>query len=97
MKSGAKLIPTIIIVVDPQASTRGFSMEGREFRLKRSEPIKGVAITTDGARCEGEYWVVSKDEYMRVVPEERNLDYKSDEIYIPTFLARYSFRPEYMF
>lgn len=90
------LIPTIIIVTELHAEIRGYSLQGREFVLKERLPRKDEAITIDGATMPGEYWVVSKEEYMRVVPEASRNDFASNEILIPTFVAKVSFRPAYI-
>jgi hypothetical protein len=90
------LIPTIIISAEVHAEIRGYNLQGREFVLKEPHPRKDEAITLDGARMAGDYWVVSKDEFMRVVPEAAGSDFNSDEVYIPTFVAQISFRPAYI-
>lgn len=90
------IIPTIIIITELHAEMRGYSMRGREFVLKEPKPRKDEAVTLDGATMPGDYWVVSKEEFMRVVPEAAREDFSSDEIYIPTFVAKLSFRPAYI-
>ncbi len=92
----SKFIPTIIIVQELHTEYRGYTLQGREFVLKHPQPRKDEGIFMDGAKVVDEYWVVSKEEYMRVVPEARNQDFDSEEIYIPTFVARLSFRPCYV-
>jgi len=87
-------IPTIIIVDDAQAHLRGYSLLGREFVLKEPVTREDLAYTLDGSMLKEKYWVVSKKEYMRVVPEAQN-DFDSDEIYIPWFVAQFSFIPCY--
>jgi hypothetical protein len=89
-------IRTIIIVQELHAEFRGYTLKGREFVLKYPTPRKDEGITIDGGRLLDDYWVVSKEEFMRVVPEARNRDFDSEEIYIPTFVARISFRPAYL-
>ena len=88
-------IPTIIIVDDAQAYLRGYSLLGREFVLKEPVTRDDVAVTLDGSLLKEKYWVVSKKEYMRAVPEANNNDFDSDEIYIPWFVAKMSFIPCY--
>lgn len=92
----AKLIPTIIIVKEIQTEIRGYSLLGREFELKDPKPRKVCVITLDGKKIEDEHWVISKNEFMRVVPEANNLDYNAKEIYIPIYVAKLSFRPGYI-
>lgn len=78
------------------ADIRGYPLKGREFILKEPHPRKDEAILLDGAKILDEYWVVAKEEYMRVVPEARGRDFDGDAIYIPTFVAKASFRPSYI-
>ena len=89
-------IATIIIVVELHEDIRGYPLRGREFILKEPAPIEDVATTLEGLKIKDKYWVVSKAEYMRVVPEARSKDIDSDEVYIPFFVARASFRPRYL-
>ena len=89
-------IQTIIIVADPHDIMRGYSLLGREFILKEPTPRHDEAITLEGYRYLDNYWVVSKEEYMRVVPEATYEDFDSDEMYIPVYVARPSFRPRYV-
>lgn len=91
-----KFVPTIIIVEELHAEIRGYPLKGREFILKEPMPREDVAIMLEGSRMPDKYWVVSKEEYMRVVPEARRIDFDSDEIYIPLFVAQLSFRPSYL-
>ena len=93
--SKSPFIPTIIIVEELHAEIRGYYLKGREFVLKEPTPREDVATTLEGVRIKDKYWVVSKAEYMRVVPEQR-YDFDSDEVYIPVFVARLSFRPQYI-
>jgi len=88
-------IPTIIIVEELHAEFRGYPLKGREFILKEPLPREDFATTLEGAKVKDKYWVVSKAEYMRVVPEQK-YDFDSDEVYIPLFVARLSFRPRYL-
>ena len=90
------LIPTIVIVEELNAELRGYPLLGREFTLMEPAPRKDEAILLDGTKVMDEYWVVSKEEYMRVVPEAGGCDFDGDAIYIPTFVARLSFRPSYL-
>lgn len=96
MFSNKKFIPTIIIVEELHAELRGYPLKGREFVLKEPTPREDVAITLEGAKVKDKYWVVSKEEYMRVVPEARKNDFNSDDVYIPLFVAQLSFRPCYV-
>jgi hypothetical protein len=77
-----------------QSHLRGYSLVGREFILKEPVPREDIAITLDGAHVKDKYWVISKNEYLRVVPEAP--DFNSDEILIPLFVAKFSFRPSYL-
>lgn len=88
------LVPTIVIVEDMQAHLRGYSLLGREFFLKEPVPREDIAITLDGAQVKDKFWVVSKSEYLRVVPEVKDFD--GDEMYIPLFVARFTFKPKYI-
>lgn len=87
-------VPTIVIVEDMQAHLRGYSLLGREFLLKYPTPVEDDGITLDGAKIKDKYWVISKQEYLRVVPECRDFD--GDEMYIPLFVAKFTFRPKYL-
>jgi len=93
--SKSPFISTIIIIVELHEDIRGYSLLGREFILKEPQPRDDVAITLEGARIKDKYWVISKAEYMRVVPEA-NRDFDSNEVYIPLFVAKKSFRPRYV-
>jgi hypothetical protein len=88
-------IPTIVIVADPQADIRGFSLQGREFVLFESSPRFDEGISLDGIKLLDKHWVVSIKEFLRVVPEWKH-DFKSETVYIPVHLARLSFRPAYL-
>lgn len=94
--TNGKFIPTIIITQELHTEYRGYTLQGREFVLKFPQPRKDEGIFLDGVSVMDEYWVVSKEEYMRVVPEARGRDFDSEEVYIPTFVARMSFRPCYV-
>jgi len=94
--SKSPFVPTIIIVEELHLEIRGYPLQGREFILKEPFPRDDVGITLDGARMKDKYWVVSKAEFMRVVPEAQSSDFNSDEIYIPVFVAKPSFRPRYL-
>jgi len=94
--SKSPFISTIIIVVELHENIRGYPLIGREFILKEPNPREDIAITLEGIRIKDKYWVISKSEYMRVVPEARFRDFDSEEIYIPLFVARKSFRPGYL-
>jgi len=90
-----KFLRTIIITSELQSEIRGYSLLGREFFLHEDLPRKDVAITLDGVEAEGEYWVVHRDEFQRVVPEVDERMFKGEFVYIPMFAAQLSFRPGY--
>lgn len=90
----SSLIPTIVIIEDMQAHLRGYSLLGREFVLKEPVPREDIAITLDGLQIKDKFWVVSKPEYLRVVPEA--VDFDGDEMLLPLFVARFTFRPNYI-
>lgn len=92
--SKSPFIQTIIIVEELHTEFRGYALIGREFILKEPFPREDYAITLEGNKVLDKYWVVSKKEFMRVVPEAP--DWNSDEIYIPLFVAKPSFRPRYV-
>lgn len=92
--SKSSLIPTIVIVEDMQAHLRGYSLLGREFEIKYPTPIEDIGITLDGSKYKDKYWVISKSEYLRVVPEAG--DFPSEEMYIPIYVAKFTFRPKYI-
>lgn len=94
--ASSPLIPTIIIVEELNEEIRGYPLKGREFVLKEPSTRRDEAILLDGTKILDEYWVVSKEEYMRVVPEAGGADFDGDVVYIPTFVARLSFRPCYI-
>lgn len=83
---------TIVIMADPYANTRGYSLLGREFILESPYPVKDIGIFADGTRFEGEFWQVSKLEYYRKVPECKE-DMPGNSIFIPQFLAKISILP----
>lgn len=82
-------------MVELHADLRGYPLVGREFFLKEPVPRKTQVTTLDGTTVDGEYYVVALNEYLRVVPEARNERFGSDEVFIPTFVARRAFRPGY--
>ena len=90
------LVPTIIIIQELHAEIRGYGLIGREFVLAEHAPRKDKCKTLDGAEITDDYWVIAKCEFMRVVPEAQKYDFDSDFVYIPTFVARMSFRPSYI-
>jgi hypothetical protein len=92
----ANFLSTIIIKMEVQAEIRGYNLIGREFVLYEDQPRKDTAVTLDGVEAQGEYWVVHKSEYLRVVPEADGRMLKGDLIYIPTFVAQLSLRPRYL-
>lgn len=89
-------LKTIIIKHELNAEMRGYTLAGREFLLHQDAPVRDESITLDGHIITDEFWVVSKEEYMRVVPEARGQDFNSDFVYIPTFIAMPSVRPCYI-
>ena len=89
------LVPTIIITVDVQNDLRGYSLFGREFTLAQTIPVKSEARSLENTVIVDEFWVVSKAEYMRVVPEAAKLDFDSDTVLIPVWAATFSLRPKY--
>lgn len=90
------LIPTIIIVSEVHTLERGYPLIGREFILKEPTPREDIAITLDNAKIQDKYWVLDINEYIRVVPEAAKSNFSSDEIYIPMWAAKISFRPKYI-
>jgi hypothetical protein len=91
-----QIVPTIIIAVSIHDDIRGYSLTGREFFLKEPHPRKTVASTLDGVTLEEKFWVIDLNEYLRVVPEAQKERFTSDEILIPVYVARVSFRPKYL-
>lgn len=91
-----KLLPTVIICSDPQDFVRGYSLLGKEFFLAEPQPRKTEGVTMDGVHLVDDYWVVSKDEYFRVVPEASRTDFDSHEVLIPKWSAQFSFKPGYL-
>ena len=91
-----QLVPTIVIVADLHDNLRGYSLIGREFFVKGHCPRHTKVVTLDECVIEDSFWVVSLEEYLRVVPEARSAVFNSDEIFIPIYVARSSFRPKYL-
>jgi len=94
--AASPFIPTIIIVQELHAEFRGYPLLGYEFELKEPAPRRDEAITLDGEKIVDDFWVVCKREYYRVVPEAQYENTTGDEVLIPTFIARLSFRPSYV-
>jgi hypothetical protein len=94
--AASPLVPTIIIVEELNAEARGYPLKGREFVLMEPNPRLDEAVLLDGTVIRDRYWVVSKEEYMRVVPEARGRDFDGDAVYFPLFVAKPSFRPCYI-
>lgn len=97
MSDSSPIVATIVIIDDPGEYERGYSLLDREFVIKYPGPIKGEAAYNGEQVIEGDYYVVSLEEYMRVVPEARNDNSKfTKEIYFPTYVATMSFKPSYV-
>ena len=94
--AASPFIPTIIIVQELHAEIRGYPLLGYEFELKEPRPRHDKAITLDGEEIVDDFWVVCKREYYRVVPIAQYENTTGDEVLIPTFIARLSFRPCYV-
>ena len=91
------MVATIVIIDDPGEEERGYSLLDREFYIRYPGPVKGEGAYNDGQIVEAEYYVVSLEEYMRVVPEASNSNEKfTKDIFIPTYLATMSFKPSYV-
>lgn len=93
--SVSSLMPTVIIVADPHAPARGYSLLGREFFLKEPNLREDDAKMIDGVVMRDKFWVVSLEEYIRVVPEAANKDFAKD-VYIPWYAGKVSFKPCYI-
>jgi len=96
MSGVSPFIKTIIITAELHDHIRGYPLKDCEFELKEPNPRKDYGITLDGFSIMDEYWVISKEEYMRVVPPAQHEDFDSDEIYIPIHVAKPSIRPCYI-
>jgi hypothetical protein len=94
-KSGARLLPTVIIIADPHAHIRNYSLLGREFLLKKPLPVKTKATGLDGIDIEETFYVIALSEYQRVVPEFKK-DSEREEVLLPVYVCKPSFRPEYI-
>jgi len=94
--AASPFIATIIIVEELHAEYRGYPLLGCEFELKEPVPRRDEAITLDGEKIVDNFWVVCKKEYYRVVPAAQYENTTGDEVLIPTFIARPSFRPCYV-
>ena len=96
MSNANPLVATVIIIDDPGAEERGYSLLDREFVSKYPGPVKGEGQYSDGKIIEADYYVITLEEYVRVVPEARQSNENfTKEIYIPTHLATMSFKPSY--
>lgn len=97
MNKSSPYIATIIITEDPGGNTRGYSLLGREFRLKYPHAVTSEAVYADGTKVHADYYIIDLQEYVRVVPEARNSnDNFTKEISIPTMYAQMSFKPSYV-
>lgn len=83
---------TIIICEELHDDLRGYKIKNKEFRLKYPHPQKRQAITLDGCIAEDSYYIVGADEYVRVTGKNIN----DNEVLIPLWAARVSFRPKYL-
>jgi len=96
MSEANPFVATVIILEDPGAEERGYDLTDREFVSKYPGPVKGEGAYNGGKVIEGDYYVVTLQEYVRVVPEPRNDNANfTEEIYIPKHLATMSFKPTY--
>lgn len=97
LKTKAKLKPTIIIIMDPQSEIRGYSLLGKEFFLKDGpQPAERKVITLDGVEFVEVHYIISRNEYLRVVPQAVKYHEIEPEVCIPVYFAQRSFRPEYV-
>jgi len=94
--SKTRFIPTIIIVEDPFEVVRGYSLKGREFILREPKPVFSQSKTLDEVIVDDHHWVIDIQEYLRVVPEAAREYGSAKEVLIPVFVAKPSFRPEYV-
>jgi hypothetical protein len=83
---------TIVITSDTSDTIRGYSLMGREFRIKNPIPETRQVKSLDGIMVEDEFWVVDVNEYVNVVPESSNDKFDGDEVLIPKIFGRYSVR-----
>lgn len=83
---------TIVITSDTSDTIRGYSLLGREFRVKNPIPERRQVKSLDGILVEDEFWVVDVSEYVNVVPEASHNKFDDDEVLIPKVFGRYSVR-----
>jgi hypothetical protein len=91
-----RLLSTIIIIAEVHDHIRGYPLLGREFILKEHEPRFDEAEHLDGMKIKDLYYVVDRQEYLRVVPEASKSDFNSSNVYIPVYVCKRSFRPKYI-
>ncbi len=85
---------TLIIVHDPSLIVRGYSILGREFRLRHHEAIIDECKTIDGVVFKDEGYLIDRHDYLKVVPEAMPSEYKERYVFIPKWAAKISFRPK---
>lgn len=59
------------VLVDPSATSRGFSLEGLEFPANSPQPVEDEMYGTipgDANTQPGKFWVVSESDLMRICP-----------------------------
>ena len=63
------LVVWIQLIADPHVKARGFSILGRELRVKGYEPICSTMEDFRGNPMQGKFWLVEASEVYRVIPE----------------------------
>lgn len=84
----------LIITEDPSNLIRGYSILGREFRIKNTNPVEDEVLSLDGAKFAAAGYLIDTHEYLRVVPEASKQEYRGPFVMIPTWAARVSFKPK---
>lgn len=97
METSTPYVATIVVVEDPFEG-RGYDLVDREFFLKYPEPVLAEAEWLDGTKMKERYYVVSLEEFMRVVPEaQKDASVKwTENILFPIDFCNRSFKPKYI-
>jgi hypothetical protein len=83
------------VLADPASETRGFTLEGLEFKVT-GDPVEDEMYGTlpgDRNVQRGKFWVVSEAELMRVCPQMQTFA-QGEDWFFPVEFCDHTVRPE---
>lgn len=86
----------IVIIADPHAGSRGFTLLGRELPVKGNTTVKTEMLSIiDKRKQYGEFWVIDDKDFIKAVPELTHLSNGSTWL-IPKEFANPFVKPAYV-